>query len=132
MERGVVNGYANPMSEVAPGGWDQVTKYRVDPGFYHAIVTITMNLKKWEGLSKAQQAVLTAAAIDTETRLAQDFASKDRAEGKRLVDKGMKVIALPGDEGKKFVATALDAYWALLEKDRPDSMKVLRPLLSAK
>jgi TRAP-type transport system periplasmic protein len=132
MERGVVNGYANPLSEVAPGGWAQVTKYLVDPGFYHAIVTITMNLKKWESLTKAQQAILTAAAHDVETRLATDFAAKDRAAGKELVAKGMKVITLKGDEGKKFVNLALDSYWGLLEKDRPDSMKILRPLLSAK
>lgn len=132
MERGVVNGYANPMSEVAPAGWDQVTKYRLDPGFFHAIVTITMNLKKWESLTKAQQAVLTAAAHEVETKLDADFAAKDRAAGKALVDKGMQVITLKGDEGKKFVNMALDAYWGLLEKDKPDSMKTLRPLLSAK
>lgn len=132
MERGVVSGYANPMSEVGPAGWDKVSKFRLDPGFYHAIVTITMNLKKWNSLSKQQQAIIDAAALYTETKLAADFAAKDRAEGQRLVEKGMKVITLDGDDGKKLVATALDAYWDLLAAEKPDSIKTLRPMLSAK
>ena len=132
MERGVVSGYANPMSEVAPAGWDKVSKYQVNPGFYHAIVTITMNLKKWNSLSKQQQAVIDAAAIYLEEKLAADFAEKDRAAGKALIDKGMKVITLAGDDGKKLLATALDAYWDLLEAEKPANIKTLRPLLSGK
>ncbi len=130
MERGVVDGYANVMSEVAPAGWDKVTKFRVDPGFYHAIVTITMNLKRWDGLSKAQRAILSKASAEVEGAQATAFLSKDKAAGKRMVDKGMKVISLSGGAAGKYLSTAQDAYWALLEKERPATMKKLRPLLS--
>lgn len=130
MERGVVDGYANVMSEVAPAGWDEVSKYRVDPGFYHATVTITMNLDRWNALTEEQQAILEQAALEAETMLARDMSAQDRAAGQRMVDAGMEVITLPADEGRKLVETALDAYWGLLEGDAPESMETLRPLLS--
>ena len=130
MERGVVDGYANVMSEVAPAGWDEVTAHRVDPGFYHAIVTITMNKDSWDALSDAQRAVLETAAQAVEARLAVDMAADDQAAGARMVEGGMTVITLDGEEGAKLVDTALDAYWGLLEGERPESMKALRPLLS--
>lgn len=130
MERGVVDGYANVMSEVAPAGWDEVTKYRLDPGFYHAIVTITMNLNAWNALTPEQQAVLEDAARLAETEMAADMVEKDRAAGAAMVERGMEVITFEGDEGEKLVSTALDAYWSLLESESPDTMATLRPLLS--
>lgn len=130
MERGVVDGYANVMSEVAPAGWDEVSKYRVDPGFYRPIVTITVNLEKWNSLTPEQQAILEEVAAEVETSMSAEMGAQDRAAGQRMVDKGMEVITLEQAEGEKMVQTALDAYWALLEERQPESMEVLRPLLS--
>ncbi|MEX0922138.1 MAG: TRAP transporter substrate-binding protein DctP [Rhodovibrionaceae bacterium] len=130
MERGVVDGYANVMSEVAPAGWDEVSKYRVDPGFYRPIVTITINLESWEALTPEQQAVLEEVAAEVETSMSAEMGEQDKAAGQRMVDSGMEVITLDQAEGEKLVETALDAYWALLEERQPESMEVLRPLLS--
>lgn len=130
MERGVVDGYANVMSEVAPAGWDEVSKYRVDPGFYRPIVTITMNLESWNALSPEQQALLEEVAAEVETSMSAEMGEQDRAAGQRMVDNGMEVITLDTAEGEKMVDTALDAYWDLLEERQPESMEVLRPMLS--
>ncbi|MDF1750261.1 MAG: TRAP transporter substrate-binding protein DctP [Alphaproteobacteria bacterium] len=130
MERGVVHGYANVMSEVAPAGWDEVTKYRVDPGFYHAIVTITVNKKRWDSLSDEQKAILTSAAEAVESEMAPAMVDADQAEGKKMVDKGMEVITLSDEEGAKLQDMALDAYWSLLEGENAESIGKLRPLLS--
>lgn len=130
MERGVVDGYANVMSEVAPAGWDEVTKYRVDPGFYHAIVTITVNKAKWDSLSDAQRAVLEEAATAVEAEMARDMAAADRAAGQRMVDAGMQVITLPDADAAALQKAALDAYWSLLEGEDPESVGALRAMLS--
>ena len=130
MERGVVDGYANVMSEVAPAGWDEVTRYRVDPGFYRPIVTITMNLESWEALTPEQQALLEEVAAEVETSMSAEMGEQDRAAGQRMVDNGMEVITLEGAEGEKLEQMALDAYWELLEERQPESMGVLRPLLT--
>lgn len=130
MERGVVDGYANVMSEVAPAGWDEVTSYRVDPGFYHAIVTITVNKATWDSLTDEQRAIMSAAAAAVEAEMALDMAEADRAAGQRMVDAGMQVITLPPEDAEALENAALDAYWSLLEGENPESIGALRPLLS--
>ncbi len=130
MERGVVDGYANAMSEVAPAGWDEVTKYRVDPGFYHAVVTITVNKERWDSLSDEQKAVLSSAAEAVEMEMAPAMVAADQAEGQKMVDKGMTVITLSKDDAASLQDMALGAYWSLLEGENADSIGKLRPLLS--
>ena len=48
LERGVVDGYGWPIGGVFDQNWQQHTKYRVDPGFYDAEVSIIVNLDKWK------------------------------------------------------------------------------------
>lgn len=130
MERGVVDGYANAMSEVAPAGWDEVSKYRIDPGFYHAIVTIMMNLDAWESLNDEQKALLERAALEVETELAADMAERDRQAGAEMVERGMEVITFKGEDAERFVQMANDAYWGLLEAEDAGSIAEFRTLLS--
>ena len=43
LERGVVDGYGWPITGIFDLGWHEKTKYRVDPGFYSAEVSILIN-----------------------------------------------------------------------------------------
>ena len=43
LERGVVDGYGWPITGIFDLGWHEKTKYRVDPGFYTAEVSILIN-----------------------------------------------------------------------------------------
>ena len=131
MERGVVDGFANVMSESAAAGWDEVARYLVEPGFYHTIVTIMMNRDSWERLDSDQQALLDRIAMEVENELAADLADRDRAAGAEMVDRGLEVIALPEAEASRLVEMANDAYWSMLEADAPETIGILRPLLSA-
>src|ERR1700757_3209079 len=70
LERGVVDGYGWPISGIFDLGWNERTKYRVDPGFYSAEVSILINKTVWDGLSPAQQAVLGQAADQGEAEAA--------------------------------------------------------------
>src|ERR1039457_4385196 len=62
LERGVVDGYGWPITGVFDLGWNEKTKYRVDPGFYSAEVSILINKAVWEKLNDQQKAVLNKAA----------------------------------------------------------------------
>src|SRR5713226_7678153 len=55
LERGVVDGYGWPITGVFDLGWHEKTKYRVDPGFYDAEVSLLVNQDRWKAMSKAQQ-----------------------------------------------------------------------------
>src|SRR5499427_6952314 len=74
LERGVVDGYGWPITGIFDLGWNERTKYRVDPGFYSAEVSILINKTVWDGLTPAQQAVLRKAADAGEADAAPTFA----------------------------------------------------------
>src|SRR3981081_4748461 len=46
LERGVGDGYGWPIPGIFDLGWQEKTKYRVDPGFYSAEVSILVNKSK--------------------------------------------------------------------------------------
>src|SRR5262245_17961547 len=58
LERGVVDGYGWPIGGIFDLNWQEKTKYRVDPGFYDAEVSVVMNLPAYKKLSDAQRASL--------------------------------------------------------------------------
>jgi TRAP-type C4-dicarboxylate transport system substrate-binding protein len=131
LERGVVDGYANPMSEVKPMGWDKVSKYRVDPGFYSAMVHVLVNRTFWNGLRPDQRAFIDRMGAEVlERELSPKMAETDVAAGKALVDGGMKVITLTGDAAQQYVKLAQDAHWDEIAKLVPENAKKLRQMMS--
>ena len=46
LERGVIDGYGWPIHALFDLNWQEKTKFRVDPGFYNAEVSLIMNLDK--------------------------------------------------------------------------------------
>lgn len=131
LERGVVDGYANPNSEVKPAGWDKVSKYRVDPGFYSSMVHILVNKKFWDSLRADQRAFLDRMAQQVlERDLDPKMAEAENAAGKALVAGGMKVIALDAATSQQLLKMAYDAHWDEIAKVAPENAKKLRPLMS--
>src|ERR1700737_2292129 len=70
LERGVVDGYGWPITGVFDLGWNEKTKYRVDPGFYTAEVSILINKATWGRLNDAQKKVIADAAAAAEAQAA--------------------------------------------------------------
>ena len=130
MERGAVDAFANLDSEVLALGWHEVSKFKIDPGFYHPIIIVGINLDKWKKMSSAQQAVLSKAGLYLENELSADLGRKDRAIGKQLVtEKGMKLLSLPPGDAAKFIDLAYKAQWDVVEKRDPVIGKKLRALI---
>ncbi len=129
LERGVVDGYGWPIQGIFDLGWQEKTKFRVDPGFYQVDVNILANLDRWNKLTDAQRAVLTNAAQWVEQRNARN-AEINAAEVKRQTDAGIKAIALTGAELAKWNSTAQEAGWAYVKKIAPQHADELRRLLT--
>lgn len=129
MERGVVDGFANLNSEVLSQGWHEVAKYRIDPGFYHPIIIVAVNLDKWKGMDSKQQGVLEEAGIYLEEVLSAKMGKDDAAAGDEMIKKGMKVLSLPDADAKKFTELAYKSQWDVAEKRDPELGKKLRGLL---
>jgi len=129
LERGVVDGYGWPIQGILDLGWHEVTKMRVDPGFYQVEVNVLVNLDKWKAMTQAQRDFLTRMATWLESTNARN-AELNKAEAARQEAAGIKVITLTGAERDKWLSTARDVGWAHVEKVAPAHAKRLRELLA--
>ena len=72
LERGVFDGLGWPLWGIHAWGWQKVLKYRVEPGFFTAELSVLVNLDTWKKLTPAQQKVLH----DVQIRLENEFGTK--------------------------------------------------------
>jgi len=111
LERGVVDGLAWPEGGVAFRGWHRFIKFKVGPGFFRSSTMVTMNKSKFDKLSKKAQAQIMAAGLNYENTsgaLLKKLAAEDNA---KIFKEGVTDYTLPGEYGKTFVKTILDANW---------------------
>ena len=111
LERGVVDGYGWPIGGIFDFNWHEKTRYRVDPGFYDAEVSLVANLKKWQSLSAKQRDFLQQQVINFEGR--NDFWKAYGAEEiKRQAAAGIKTISFDAATTAAYRKQAIDAGWA--------------------
>jgi len=125
LERGVVDGYGWPITGIFDLGWHEKTKFRVDPGFYSAEVSILINKDAWNKLNPAQKKVITdtaawleAQAAETEKENAADIAKQKTA--------GIQVIEFKDADRTAFLTKAYDTGWAGVIKQSPEHGAKLR------
>ncbi len=130
VERGVIDGFAMPLSAVAPFGLHKVVKYRIDPGIYNPAVMLLINLDTWKKLDSRQKAFMEKVALHLEGELDRGFADKTKAMGERLVTKqGITLLKFDPSEAAKFSKLANDAVWEGAIKAAPKTAPRLRQLL---
>lgn len=129
MENGTVNGYGWPVIGHQPG-WETVTKYRVDPGFYDVDLQIIASARAWDGLSEDSRKLIETEAVAIETsategdpKMAATVADKQAAEN-------FEIITFEGAEADAYVGKARDAGWGGLSEIDADLAEKLRPLFS--
>lgn len=111
LERGAIDGYGWPVQGVMDLGWDEQTKYRVDPGFYQVDVNFLVNMDTWSGLSDEAKQVLEEAAAWTEERNAENLEINER-EAAAQAEAGIETIAFEGEMAESWLKTAQEAGWA--------------------
>ena len=129
LERGVVDGYGWPIQGVLDLGWHEVTKFRVDPGFYRASVEVLMNLDAWNKLDDAQKQVLNDAAVWLEG-LCQEDMEINAKETQRQADAGIETITFSEDVSKQYLDQAYETGWAAFIETSPEHGEKLKELLS--
>jgi TRAP-type transport system periplasmic protein len=127
LERGVVDGYGWPVSGIFDLGWDKVTKYRLDPGFYSVEVNVLVNLDVWKGLTEHQRKVLVDAALWLEALDAESVATIT-SERERQAKAGIQALDFGPEESKKFLDRANDVAWDTVIKRAPEIGAKLREL----
>jgi TRAP-type C4-dicarboxylate transport system substrate-binding protein len=125
LERGVVDGYGWPITGIFDLGWHEKTKYRVDPGFYSAEVSILVNKTAWAKLTAQQKKVISDAAAWLEAQAAE-VVKENEADIAKQKAAGIGVIAL-GDE---FRRKAYEAGWAGVIRQSPEHGPKLKALFA--
>ena len=130
LERGVVDGYGWPITGVFDLGWNEKTKYRVDPGFYTAEVSILINKASWDKLNDAQKAVIRKAADQAESEAVAYFTKANAADTERQAKAGIKTITFDQAESKKYYDEAYKAGWAGVVRQSPEHGPKLQKFFS--
>ena len=130
LERGVVDGYGWPITGVFDLGWHERTKYRVDPGFYTAEVSILINKASWDKLNDAQKAVIRKAADQAESEAAAYFAKANATDTERQAKAGIKTITFDAAGAKQYYAEAYKAGWAGVVRQSPEHGPKLQKFFS--
>ncbi|WP_418320685.1 TRAP transporter substrate-binding protein DctP [Piscinibacter sakaiensis] len=129
LERNVIDGYGWPTQGILDLGWQEKTKFRVDPGFYTVDVNFLVNLDTWKKLNDAQRALLTKTAAEIEASNA-DNVQINQAEVKKQSEAGIKAITFEGKDRETWLNTARESGWAQIKKVAPANADRLRELLA--
>ena len=125
LERGVVDGYGWPITGIFDLGWHEKTKYRVDPGFYSAEVSILINKNAWAKLNDRQKQVISDAAAWLEAQAAE-VSKENEADIAKQKAAGIQVITL----GEDFRSKAYEAGWAGVIRQSPEHGSKLKALFA--
>lgn len=126
LERGVVDGYGWPITGVFDLGWNEKTKYRVDPGFYTAEVSVLVNRSTWDRLNEAQRNLLRRSAEQGEAEAAAVFAEENEREIRRQAAAGIQTIRFEGATASAYLTKAYQAGWDGIIRQSPAAGPKLR------
>jgi TRAP-type transport system periplasmic protein len=131
LERGVVDGYGWPIGGIFDLNWHEKTRFRIDPGFYDAEVSLVMNLPKFRGLTQAQRDYLQkqVLALEAENTFWAKYTADEVARQQKA---GIETIKFDAATAKSFVDRAYQVGWAAAEKQSPEIAARFKPLFAPK
>ena len=129
LERGVVDGYGWPIQGIFDFNWHEKTKFRVDPGFYNAEVSIIMNLDAWKKLSARQRTYVERQSLALES-MNTAWRKLNAEDTKRQAQAGIQTIQFDSATAKAYVDKAYDIAWASATKQSPEHAPQMRKLFS--
>jgi len=124
-----VDGYGWPINGIFDFNWHEKTRFRVDPGFYSAEVSLVMNLDKWKALSQRQKDFLMQHLVAHE---ADNVSWKKVNEDdiRRQAQAGIQTITFDAATAKQYYDKAYDIAWTNLIKVSPQYGPQMRKLFS--
>src|SRR5690606_38653470 len=119
LERGVVDGYGWPIGGIFDLNWHEKTKFRVDPGFYDAEVSLIMNLPAYKKLTPPQRDYLEKQllALEAKNTFWTRYAEEETA---RQAKAGIQAISFDPATAKRYRDQAYEIGWAVAAKQSPE------------
>jgi TRAP-type C4-dicarboxylate transport system substrate-binding protein len=129
LERNVVDGYGWPIGGIFDLNWHEKTKFRIDPGFYDAEVSLVMNLAAYKKLSDAQRAYLNkqVLALEADNTFWAKFTADETARQEKA---GIQAIKFDAATAKAFRDKAYQVAWEAAAKQSPEIAARFKPLFA--
>jgi len=111
LERGVVDGYGFPFSDVTDLSLYEVCGYFADHTVYEAgnLIAI-LNLDKWNSIPKHLQDLMIQAGIDLEPQIYDIFGRDQAAARQKMIDEGMVPVKFSPDDAKWYRDLAFSSF----------------------
>ena len=112
LERGVVEGLAWPWGSVNTYGWGKFLKYRVEPPFFGATMLVLVNKKKFDSMTREEQAFLDKMGRQFEKTADEAVIRLGKRDDEALAKAGVQWLKLEGEYREAYVKTIYGAKWA--------------------
>lgn len=110
LQRGVIDGFMLPWHLTWAFKLYEVTPYITDTGLNCNLGIVTMNLKKWNALTKTDQEIFNRTADEVMTWANLEMASGEMKERQDILSKGGKVYDLTPEEKKVYSKSAYEMW----------------------
>lgn len=129
LERKMVQGYGWPSVGITDFGWEEVTRFIIDPSFYQVDVIALIGQNAWAKLSPELQKILEDSVQEMETKSGKHFQAKIAEDRQKLQAKRLQVLTMEGALAVEYLKVANEAGWAkVLQKDAQNGPKLQRLL----
>ncbi|MFZ5652372.1 MAG: TRAP transporter substrate-binding protein DctP [Bacillota bacterium] len=130
LERKVIVGYGWPSVGITDFGWNEKTRFVIEPAFYQVDVIALANINTWKRLSPENQKLLGQCMEEVEREAHQHFGNLVARDRELLRSKGVGVLPLPPEEAGKYLDMAYRAGWDSVNKKSPQEGPQLQKMLA--
>lgn len=110
LQKGIIDGYMLIWDIIYGLKLYEVAPFHVDSEFSNNVENVTMNLKKWETMTKEDQEIFTAAVNETKPWTFKETLKYYEDVKKGVLDKGAKIHQLTPEERSLYLKEAFSLY----------------------
>jgi TRAP-type C4-dicarboxylate transport system substrate-binding protein len=110
LQKGVIDGYMLIWDIIYGLKLHEVAPFHADTNFSNNVENVTMNLKKWEAMTKEDQAIFTAAVNETKPWTFKETVKYYEDVKKGVLEKGGKIHELTPQERSNYLKDAYSLY----------------------
>jgi len=125
VERGVVDGFVNPPSDLPDFGLTPMARFVLVPPFYRPTNLVLMNAGKWDALPANIKKIFTEELIKAEGVIMERAMASEKAVLEQVRAAGGRLVELPPAESARFTEMANKALLdTTLAKSPEESQKI--------
>lgn len=128
LDRGVIDGAAWGLNGVEDLGWHEVAGYFTKPTFGQTYTYLLMNLKAFEKLDEAEQAIMLEQGRILETQTAAILDDLAIKEWESLKEKGMQETEFSATEAAQLDSLVTEGIWQLGIDKSPEAVTEMRKI----